>query len=77
MKKLFVASVIIVASATAVIAGNQNGQGQNGNGQGQNGNGGGSHPAPAPLLAAGLPAFAIIGGGIGIRWTLRKFRRST
>jgi len=32
----------------------------------------GGHPAPAPLLAAGLPAFAALGGGLFVS---RLFRR--
>jgi hypothetical protein len=31
--------------------------------------------APAPLLAAGIPAFALIGGAAGVRGLMRKFRR--
>ena len=34
------------------------------------------HPAPAPLLAAGIPAFALLGGGVAVRSLLRRFRRS-
>jgi hypothetical protein len=63
----------LILSASAVFA--QNGQGQNGNGQGQNGNG--HNPAPAPLFAAGLPAFALIGGGLTIRRIWLKFRRAS
>ncbi len=32
------------------------------------------HPAPAPLLAAGIPAFAAVGGGAGIMRLLRRVR---
>ncbi|HVY15261.1 MAG TPA: hypothetical protein VHB27_08540 [Rhodopila sp.] len=32
------------------------------------------HPAPAPLLAAGIPAFGLLGGGTALHW-LRKVRR--
>ena len=31
--------------------------------------------APAPLLAAGIPAFALIGGSLGVRGLMRRFRR--
>ena len=31
--------------------------------------------APAPLLAAGIPAFALIGGTAGVRGLMRVFRR--
>jgi hypothetical protein len=31
--------------------------------------------APAPLLAAGIPAFALIGGTAGVRGLMRAFRR--
>lgn len=37
--------------------------------------GGGSHPAPAPLLAAGIPAFAAAGGGVAVSRLCRKLRR--
>jgi hypothetical protein len=33
------------------------------------------HPAPAPLLAAGIPAFVALGGGLTARKLWRKFRR--
>jgi hypothetical protein len=33
------------------------------------------HPAPAPLLAAGIPAFAALGGGVAVRQLWRKFTR--
>jgi hypothetical protein len=33
------------------------------------------HAAPAPLLAAGIPAFAALGGGLAVRKLWRKFRR--
>ena len=32
-------------------------------------------PAPAPLLAAGIPAFAALGGGAAILRLRRKFRK--
>jgi hypothetical protein len=31
--------------------------------------------APAPLLAAGIPAFALLGGTVGVRGLMRAFRR--
>ena len=34
-----------------------------------------THPAPAPMLAAGIPAFAALGGGAGIAGWLRNRRR--
>lgn len=34
----------------------------------------GGHPAPAPLLAAGAPAFAALGGGAVISGWLRRLR---
>lgn len=30
------------------------------------------HSAPAPLLAAGLPGFAVLGGALGLRWKRRR-----
>lgn len=33
------------------------------------------HPAPAPLLAAGIPAFAALGGGAAAYRLWRKFGR--
>lgn len=36
------------------------------------GSGGGGKPAPAPLLAAGIPAFTALGGGVLVS---RLFRR--
>jgi hypothetical protein len=39
------------------------------------GGGGGGHPAPAPLLAAGIPAFVVIGGGLLASRLYKKFRR--
>ncbi len=36
--------------------------------------GGGPNPVPAPLLAAGLPAFTALGGGVLISRLIRKFR---
>ncbi len=32
-------------------------------------------PAPAPLLAAGIPAFAALGGGAAVTAIVRRFRR--
>jgi len=32
------------------------------------------HGAPAPLLAAGIPAFALLGGVTAVRWVRRKIR---
>ena len=32
-------------------------------------------PAPAPLLAAGIPAFIALGGGVTARQMWRKFAR--
>jgi hypothetical protein len=32
-------------------------------------------PAPAPLLAAGIPAFAAFGGGLAVRKLWRKLAR--
>jgi hypothetical protein len=37
--------------------------------------GGGGHPAPAPLLAAGVPAFTAVGGGVLVSRLYRKLRR--
>ena len=31
--------------------------------------------APAPLLAAGIPAFAALGGGVAVNKLLARFRR--
>jgi len=35
----------------------------------------GHHPGPAPLLAAGIPAFAALGGGAMLTSLTRRFRR--
>jgi hypothetical protein len=32
-------------------------------------------PAPAPLLAAGIPAFTALGGGVLVSRLVRRFRR--
>lgn len=34
--------------------------------------GGGGSPAPAPLLAAGIPAFTALGGGVLVSKLLRR-----
>jgi hypothetical protein len=34
----------------------------------------GGHPAPAPLLAAGIPAFAALGGGALVARLRRRWR---
>lgn len=39
------------------------------------GGGGGGQPAPAPLLAAGIPAFAALGGGALVARVFRKRKR--
>ena len=44
-------------------------------GGGGGGWGGGGNPAPAPLLAAGIPAFVALGGGVAARRLVQKFRR--
>ncbi len=36
---------------------------------------GGGNPAPAPLLAAGIPAFGALGGGVFFTRLYRKFKR--
>jgi hypothetical protein len=36
------------------------------------GGGGGGNPAPAPFLAAGIPAFTALGGGVLISKLFRK-----
>jgi hypothetical protein len=40
------------------------------------GSGGGGHPAPAPLLAAGIPAFTALGGGVLVSRLVRRFRKN-
>lgn len=35
----------------------------------------GGNPAPAPLLAAGIPAFVALGGGVAARRLWQKFGR--
>jgi len=37
----------------------------------------GGHPAPAPLLAAGIPAFAALGGGALVTRLRRRWRERT
>jgi hypothetical protein len=37
--------------------------------------GGAPSPAPAPLLAAGIPAFVALGGGAAVLRLRRRFRR--
>jgi len=49
------------------------GEGHGGWGEGDGG-GRGHNGAPAPLLAAGLPAFAALGAGAGIRFLVRRRR---
>ena len=39
---------------------------------GGGGGGGGNNPAPAPLLAAGIPAFFALGGGVLVSKLFRK-----
>jgi hypothetical protein len=34
-----------------------------------------SHGSPAPILAAGIPAFAALGGGAAVASLARRFRR--
>jgi hypothetical protein len=34
-----------------------------------------SHPSPAPLFAAGIPAFLALGGGIAVQRLWRRFGR--
>jgi hypothetical protein len=41
-------------------------------GGGHHGGGGGGNPAPAPLLAAGIPAFTALGGGVLVSRIFRK-----
>jgi len=36
-----------------------------------------SVPAPAPLLAAGIPAFAALGGGVAVTKLVNRFRRKS
>ncbi len=33
--------------------------------------------APAPLLAAGIPAFAALGGGVAVTKLVKRFRRKS
>jgi hypothetical protein len=33
-------------------------------------------PAPAPLLAAGIPAFAALGGGVAVTKIVRRLRKT-
>lgn len=68
MKKLLLAAAIVMVTSPAFAAqpwNNGKGKGP----QGNNGNHGRPHAsAPAPLLGAGLPALALIGGSlIGLR----------
>jgi hypothetical protein len=39
--------------------------------------GGNSHPAPAPLLAAGIPAFAALGGAAAVGRFMRRRKAKT
>jgi hypothetical protein len=34
-------------------------------------------PGPAPLLAAGIPAFAALGGGVAVTKLVNRFRRKS
>ena len=34
-------------------------------------------PAPAPLLAAGIPAFTALGGGVAVSKLMARFRRKS
>ena len=47
----------------------------NGNGWGQGTGGGRGHNAPAPLLAAGIPAFVALGGGVAANRLWKKLAR--
>ncbi len=42
---------------------------------GWHGGGGGPHSAPAPLLAAGIPAFTALGGGILVARLRQRMKR--
>jgi len=42
---------------------------------GWRGGGGGPHSAPAPLLAAGIPAFTALGGGILVARVRKRMQR--
>ena len=69
-----ITAVTVLASAAMLSAPHAAGAAR-GNGIGQGiGGGRGNHGAPAPLLAAGIPAFVAIGGAIVFRRLLRSKR---
>jgi hypothetical protein len=68
------AGAIVVLSLASYGAHADPGNG-NGWGQGVGGGQGHNNAAPAPLLAAGIPAFMLLGGGVAGRRLWRRFAR--
>ncbi len=67
MKAGFAAAAILAMVTWPAFARNDNNNDQGDNQDGFRG-------VPGPLLAAGLPALVIVGGGY---WVIRRFRRKT
>jgi hypothetical protein len=68
MKTILAAAVLSTILISPTLA--QNNQG--GNNQGGNNQGGNGHPAPGPIVGAGLPFLAV---GYGVYWLVRRNRR--
>jgi len=72
MKKLIVASALLVALCVPAFAGGDQGN-QDGNG-GNGGSWGTTRGVPGPLVGAGLPVIAV---GYGAYWLVRRYRRKS
>lgn len=66
------ASFLLVLASLSLLAAASPAHADRGHGGG--GGGGGHHAAPAPLLAAGIPAFAVLGAGAVVRFVKRRRR---
>jgi hypothetical protein len=75
MKIILAAAVLSTILMSPTLAqNNQGGNSQGGNNQGGNNQGGNGHghPAPGPIVGAGLPFLAV---GYGVYWLVRRNRR--
>jgi hypothetical protein len=71
MKAILTLVVLTLGLSSPAFA--QNGQGQNGQGQNGRDHDHDPHGAPAPLIGAGIPGFAV-GIGYGVYWLVRRRR---